>query len=56
MSIALAKVNTEGHRVADVFYVQTSTGQKLSGRGELAALSNTLRETIGALDANGSVV
>lgn len=53
LSIALAKVNTEGHRVADVFYVQTPSGQKLSGRGELAALSNRLRETIGALDANG---
>ena len=50
LSIALAKVNTEGQRVADVFYVQTATGGKVSGRGELGALSRALHETIRGLD------
>ena len=33
LTISLAKVNTEGQRVADVFYVQTPAGQKLAGAG-----------------------
>jgi [protein-PII] uridylyltransferase len=54
LSIALAKVNTEGQRVADVFYVQTAAGEKLKGRAELTALSNALHATIRALDAEGA--
>jgi [protein-PII] uridylyltransferase len=54
LSIALAKVNTEGQRVADVFYVQTATGEKLKGRAELTALSNALHATIRALDTEGA--
>jgi [protein-PII] uridylyltransferase len=50
LSIALAKVNTEGRRVADVFYVQTSAGGKLA-KNQLALLSDSLRETIHKLDA-----
>jgi [protein-PII] uridylyltransferase len=46
LSIALAKVNTEGHRVADVFYVRTAAGGKLQGPGELSAVSNALHEAI----------
>jgi [protein-PII] uridylyltransferase len=49
LSIALAKVNTEGRRVADVFYVQTAAGGKLA-KGQLALLSEALRETIHKLD------
>ncbi len=56
LSIALAKVNTEGQRVADVFYVQTATGGKLSGRGDLSALSRALHDTIRKLDAAESGV
>jgi [protein-PII] uridylyltransferase len=50
LSIALAKVNTEGARVADVFYVQAADGGQLSGEGRLQALSTTLRQTIRKLD------
>jgi [protein-PII] uridylyltransferase len=50
LTITLAKVNTEGQRVADVFYVQTPAGGKLGGAGQLADLSQALREVIRALD------
>jgi [protein-PII] uridylyltransferase len=50
LTIALAKVNTEGQRVADVFYVQTQSGGKLGGSGQLADLSSALRDVIRALD------
>jgi [protein-PII] uridylyltransferase len=50
LTIALAKVNTEGQRVADVFYVQTPSGQKLAGPGQLAELSAALRDVIRAMD------
>jgi [protein-PII] uridylyltransferase len=50
LTIALAKVNTEGHRVADVFYVQTQRGAKLAGSGQLADLSAALRDVIRQLD------
>jgi [protein-PII] uridylyltransferase len=50
LSISLAKVNTQGRRVADVFYVQTQSGGKLA-KGQLARLSDALRETIHKLDA-----
>jgi [protein-PII] uridylyltransferase len=49
LSIALAKVNTEGRRVADVFYVAAAGGGKLA-QGQLARLSEALRETIHKLD------
>jgi len=49
LTIALAKVNTQGRRVADVFYVQSQSGGKLA-KGQLARLSDSLRETIHKLD------
>jgi [protein-PII] uridylyltransferase len=49
LTIALAKVNTQGRRVADVFYVQSQAGGKLA-KGQLARLSDALRETIHKLD------
>jgi len=49
LTIALAKVNTQGRRVADVFYVQARDGGKLA-KGQLARLSDALRETIHKLD------
>jgi [protein-PII] uridylyltransferase len=51
LSIALAKVNTEGRRVADVFYVEAQGGGKVAADGKLAQLSEALRETIHQLDA-----
>jgi [protein-PII] uridylyltransferase len=50
LTIALAKVNTEGQRVADVFYVQTPSGSKLGGSGQLADLSAALRDVIRGLN------
>jgi [protein-PII] uridylyltransferase len=50
LTIALAKVNTEGQRAADVFYVRTPSGQKLSGAGQLAELSAALRDVIRSMD------
>ena len=49
LTISLAKVNTEGRRVADVFYVQAADGGKLA-TGQLAKLSDALRTTINKLD------
>ena len=49
LTISLAKVNTEGRRVADVFYVQADDGGKLA-TGQLAKLSDALRATINKLD------
>jgi [protein-PII] uridylyltransferase len=50
LTIGFAKVNTEGERAVDVFYVQTRDGQKLSGDGQLAELSKALRDVIRSLD------
>ncbi len=50
LTIGLAKVNTEGDRVADVFYVRTQGKQKLSGEGQLASLSKALRAVIRDLE------
>lgn len=50
LTISLAKVNTEGQRVADVFYVQTKAGGKLGGPGNLSDLSAALRDVIRHLD------
>jgi [protein-PII] uridylyltransferase len=49
LTIALAKVNTEGQSVADVFYVATPAGGKLGGSGQLADLSAALRDVIRGL-------
>ena len=42
LTIALAKINTEGSRVADVFYVTEADGQKL----ESPARSQSVREAL----------
>jgi len=47
LSIALAKVNTEGRRAADVFYVQSASGKLQSE--QLTSLAQALRETLAAL-------
>jgi [protein-PII] uridylyltransferase len=49
LTITLAKVNTEGRRVADVFYVHSASDGKLA-QGQLAELSEALRTTINKLD------
>jgi [protein-PII] uridylyltransferase len=50
LTITLAKVNTEGRRVADVFYVHTANKGKLA-QAQLAELSEALRTTINKLDS-----
>jgi [protein-PII] uridylyltransferase len=50
LTITLAKVNTEGRRVADVFYVLAANDGKLAP-GQLAQLSAALRGTINKLDS-----
>jgi [protein-PII] uridylyltransferase len=47
LTIALSKINTEGIRVADVFYVRDAVGGKVSDPERLQHLSSVLR---GAID------
>ena len=50
ISIALAKINTEGERVADVFYVtDAKDGQKLRNPERLQSLRDALVEALGGL-------
>jgi [protein-PII] uridylyltransferase len=51
-SIALSKVNTEGQRVSDVFYVEGPAGGKLREPHRLAEIQAALRRGIDALDAS----
>jgi len=52
LSIALSRVNTEGHRAADVFYVTDADGDKVADPARLSRLSVVLRETILAFHAS----
>ena len=54
LTIALSKVNTEGERVADVFYVQDATGGKVRDPERLGALRAALRERLDALHEGAS--
>jgi len=51
LSIAISKVNTEGAKVQDVFYVTDASGRKLSDRERLARLPAILAEALERLDA-----
>lgn len=46
LSIGLSKVNTEGHRVADVFYVEDEGGGKVRDPERLKKLQVALREAL----------
>jgi [protein-PII] uridylyltransferase len=50
LTISLSKVNTEGDRVADVFYVQGRDGQKVKEEPLLRALPELLRAEILKMD------
>ena len=50
LTIAVAKIGTEGTRVIDVFYVTTAGGQKVTGDAE-HALRRKLHEDVEAMDA-----
>lgn len=51
LTIALSKVNTEGERVADVFYVQDAEGGKVRDPERLRALQEVLRARVERLHA-----
>jgi [protein-PII] uridylyltransferase len=51
LTIALSKINTEGMRVADVFYVRDAQDGKLSDPERLRDLSATLRRVVEELQA-----
>lgn len=51
LSISLSKVNTEGHRVADVFYVQDAGGKKLLDKQAVRDLRTALERRIVAFHA-----
>jgi len=51
LSIALSKINTEGTKVADVFYVDEIDGGKVEGKARLAAIEAKLLEAIDPTEA-----
>ncbi|MDH4283450.1 MAG: hypothetical protein OEV36_12400 [Myxococcales bacterium] len=51
LSIALAKVNTEGQSVADVFYVAEADGKKVQDPERVKKLQQALRNRILAFHA-----
>ena len=48
--IDLAKINTEGDRVADVFYVTNEDGSKVTDQAKLAHLEAAIRATLTRLE------
>ncbi len=46
LSIVLSKINTEGTKVADVFYVHESNGGKVSGIARFDEIRSRLREAV----------
>ncbi|HEY5959839.1 MAG TPA: ACT domain-containing protein, partial [Polyangiaceae bacterium] len=46
--ISLAKINTEGHQVADVFYVSEPSGGKVTDPLRLAQLEDRIRAAVGS--------
>ncbi len=52
LTIALSKVNTEGDRVADVFYVKDAGGEKLRSPERLAELREVLEARLRAFHAD----
>ena len=47
----MAKINTEGTRVADVFYVTEADGKKLESGGRTQEVHNSLLATLGVVRA-----
>jgi [protein-PII] uridylyltransferase len=48
LAISLAKINTEGHQVADVFYVTEPDGSKVTEPSRLEELQSSIRAAIGS--------
>jgi [protein-PII] uridylyltransferase len=49
LSIALSKINTEGTKVADVFYVNELDGSKVAAGARFKAIRETLLGAVGAV-------
>ena len=54
LSIAFAKINTEGERVADVFYVSDSAGGKVLDGARIEDLTQRILATIARLESGAS--
>jgi [protein-PII] uridylyltransferase len=54
LSIAFAKINTEGERVADVFYVSDPDGGKVLDGARIEELTQRILATIARLDSGAS--
>jgi [protein-PII] uridylyltransferase len=50
LSIWFAKINTEGERVIDVFYVLSESGQKVLDPAEIAGIRSAIAAAIERLD------
>ncbi len=50
LQISLAKINTEGTQVADVFYVTESSGAKLSGTERIEEVKTSILSTIAHIE------
>jgi [protein-PII] uridylyltransferase len=53
LSITFAKINTEGERVADVFYVSDETGGKVLDQARIDELTQHISSTIARLESGG---
>jgi [protein-PII] uridylyltransferase len=53
LSISFAKINTEGERVADVFYVSDDSGGKLLDEARIEDLKQRIQGTIARLETGG---
>ena len=54
LSISFAKINTEGERVADVFYVSDEAGGKILDEARIEELKQRILSTIARLESGGS--
>jgi [protein-PII] uridylyltransferase len=54
LSIWFAKINTEGERVVDVFYVSSQSGQKVIDHSEIARIRQAIGGAVEPLEARSS--
>lgn len=50
LTISLAKINTEGNQVADVFYVCDSSGAKITEADRVQEIKDRILNTLGQLE------